>query len=248
MDVLKQISPTLISSAPKPLPQKIVPSANIMEAVASFGRAGALEKNDIFNPFFDVSAPNGHAFCPRALSAAVEVGQIVLLEESLLNRFKAKRKHKMTGLREKLTGAMKDGMKAGDTLLVSTVRMVIAKMKEQDIDGRTKGKPDGISDTEILSMMQSMIKQRQESAKVYREGGRQELAEKEDAEIKLIEKFLPAQLSDADTDAAVAKLIADAGATSVKDMGKVMAALKEKLAGQVDMTKASALVKQKLAG
>lgn len=154
----------------------------------------------------------------------------------------------MTGLREKLTNTMKEGMKAGDQLLVSTVRMVIAKMKEQDIEGRTKGKPDGISDTEILSMLQGMVKQRQESAKVYREGGRPELAEKEEAEIKLIETFLPAQLSDADTDAAVAKLIADVGASSVKDMGKVMAALKEKLAGQVDMTKASALVKQKLAG
>ncbi len=154
----------------------------------------------------------------------------------------------MSGLREKLTTKMKEGMKAGDQLLVSTVRMVISKMKEQDIDGRTKGKPDGISDTEILSMMQGMIKQRQESAKVYREGGRPELAEKEEAEIKLIENFLPAQLSDVETDVAVAKLIADVGASSVKDMGKVMAALKEKLAGQVDMTKASALVKQKLAG
>lgn len=154
----------------------------------------------------------------------------------------------MSEKRTELTNAMKEAMKAKDELRLNTVRMIIAKMKEQDINDRANGNQDGISDGALLSLMQGMIKQRQESAKVYRDGGRPELAEKEDAEIVIIESFLPAQMSDDEVAAAVAGLIASTGASGVKDMGKVMAELKAKYAGQLDMGKAGAVVKQKLAG
>jgi uncharacterized protein len=154
----------------------------------------------------------------------------------------------MTDKRTEITNAMKEAMKARDEMRLSTARLIIAKMKEQDIEVRTKGNMDGIGDSEILSMMQGMIKQRQESAKIYREGNRAELAEKEEAEIKVIESFLPAQLSDADVDKIVGELVEKLGATSIKDMGKVMAELKAHYAGQVDMAKAGAVVRAKLGG
>lgn len=154
----------------------------------------------------------------------------------------------MSEKRTELTNALKEAMKAKDELVMNTIRMVIAKMKEQDIEARAKGNMDGISDGEILSLMQNMIKQRQESAKMFRDGGRPELAEKEDNEIKVIDKFLPAQLSDEDVQKVVDQLVAATGATSIRDMGKVMAELKAKYAGQLDMAKAGAVIKQKLAG
>ena len=152
----------------------------------------------------------------------------------------------MSEIRTTLTNSMKDAMRAKDELTLNTVRMIISKMKAEDIEARPKGNMDGISDGDILSLMQNMIKQRQESAKMYREGGRPELADKEDAEISVIEKFLPIQMSDAEVEAAVAVLIASVGASGIKDMGKVMAELKTKYAGQLDMGKAGAVVKQKL--
>jgi uncharacterized protein YqeY len=154
----------------------------------------------------------------------------------------------MSEKRTELNNALKDAMKSRDELTLNTVRMVIAKMKDQDIEARAKGNPDGITDSEVLSLMQNMIKQRQESAKMYREGGRPELAEKEDNEIKVIEKFLPKQLSDEDVQKVVENLISSTGAASIKDMGKVMAELKANYAGQLDMAKAGAVLKQKLAG
>lgn len=154
----------------------------------------------------------------------------------------------MSEKRTELTNVMKDAMRAKDELTLNTVRMIISKMKEQDIEARAKGNMDGISDGEILSLMQGMVKQRQESAKVYKDGGRPELAEREEAEIVVIEKFLPAQMSDSEVESAVAGLISATGAAGIKDMGKVMAELKTKYAGQLDMAKAGAVVKQKLAG
>ncbi len=154
----------------------------------------------------------------------------------------------MTDKRTEITNAMKEAMKARDEMRLSTARLIIAKMKEQDIEARVKGNMDGIGDSEILSMMQGMIKQRQESAKIYREGNRAELAEKEEAEIKVIESFLPAQLSDSDVDKIVGELVEKSGATSIKDMGKVMAELKAHYAGQIDMAKAGAVVRAKLGG
>lgn len=154
----------------------------------------------------------------------------------------------MSEIRTVLTNAMKDAMRAKDELTLNTVRMIISKMKAEDIEARPKGNPDGISDGEILSLMQGMIKQRQESSKMYRDGGRPELAEKEESEITIIEKFLPAQMSDSDVEMAVIALISSVGASGIKDMGKVMAELKTKYAGQLDMGKAGTIVKQKLAG
>ena len=147
-----------------------------------------------------------------------------------------------------MNAALKEAMKAKDEMTMNTIRMVISKMKEQDIEARVKGNMDGIDDGQLLSIMQGMIKQRQESAKMYRDGHRPELAEKEEAEIKIIEKFLPAQMSDDEVTAAVQGIIAATGAAGIKDMGKVMGELKAKYAGQCDMAKAGAVVKQKLAG
>jgi uncharacterized protein YqeY len=154
----------------------------------------------------------------------------------------------MSEKRTELNESLKEAMKARDELRLNTIRMIIAKMKEHDIEARAKGNADGIADGELLSLMQGMVKQRQESAKVYREGNRPELADKEDAEIKIIEGFLPKQLSDEEVTGAVAGVISSTGAAGIKDMGKVMAELKAKYAGQMDMAKAGAVVKQKLAG
>lgn len=154
----------------------------------------------------------------------------------------------MSQIRENLTQSLKTAMKAKDENTLTTVRMIISKMKERDIEARVSGNMNGIADPELLSLMQGMIKQRQESAKMYRDGGRPELADKEDAEIVIIEQFLPAQLGDAEIADVIAAIIAKTGAAGVKDMGKIMAELKANYAGQMDMAKAGAVVKQKLAG
>ena len=149
-------------------------------------------------------------------------------------------------LRERFTDALKQAMKEKDALVVSTVRLVIAKLKEQDIEARGKGKTDGIGDAEIQQMLQSMIKQRRESIGLYEQGGRPELAEKERGEIAIIERFLPKQLSDAELESAVKDMIAAVGAASIKDMGRTMATLRERYAGQIDNAKASQVVKRLL--
>ena len=154
----------------------------------------------------------------------------------------------MSAIRENLSQTLKTAMKAKDENTLTTVRMIISKMKERDIEARVSGNMNGIPDPELLSLMQGMIKQRQESAKMYRDGGRPELADKEDAEIKIIEQFLPAQMNDDQIADVIAGIIAKTGAAGVKDMGKIMAELKANYAGQLDMAKAGAVVKQKLAG
>jgi len=151
-------------------------------------------------------------------------------------------------LREKLTEAMKEAMRAKDQAALGTIRLILAKLKDVDIAARTEASREGVADDKILSMMQSMIKQRNESIALYEKGGRADLAEKEKAEIAVIERFLPQQMDEAAVEAAVREAIAAAGATSVKDMGGVMAALKAKYAGQMDFAKASAAVKKALAG
>ncbi len=148
--------------------------------------------------------------------------------------------------REEFSQALKESLKAKDQIAMSTIRLITAAMKDRDIAARGKGNDEGIDDTEILSLLQSMVKQRQESSKMYKENDRTELAEREEAEISVIERFLPAQMSEADTAAAIDEIIADTGASSIKDMGKVMGVLKEKYAGQMDMAKAGGLVKGKL--
>ena len=149
-------------------------------------------------------------------------------------------------LREKLTEAMKDAMRAKDQAALGTIRLIIAKLKDVDIAARTEASREGVADDRILSMMQGMIKQRNESIALYEKGGRADLADKEKAEIAVIERFLPQQMDEAAVDAAVREAIAAAGATSIKDMGGVMATLKGKYAGQMDFAKASAAVKKAL--
>lgn len=151
-------------------------------------------------------------------------------------------------LRQQINDAYKAAMIARDQATVSTVRLIMADFKKKDIEGRVEGFPDGVPDDQLLSLMQKMIKQRQDSITMYNQGNRPELAAKEQAEIEIIERFLPKMMNEAETDAAVAATLADIGATSVKDMGKAMTALKERFAGQMDFQKASGLVKQKLAG
>ena len=148
--------------------------------------------------------------------------------------------------REEFNAALKDALKNKDQTVLSTVRLITAALKDRDIAARGQGKADGIDEAEILSMLQSMIKQRQESAKTYCDAGREELAEREEAEIEVIQRFLPAQLNDDEVGAAIDEIIAETGAADIKDMGKVMGALKSKYAGQVDMGKAGGLVKSKL--
>ena len=151
-------------------------------------------------------------------------------------------------LREKLNEAMKDAMRARDQAALGTIRLILAKLKDVDIAARTETSREGIPDDKILSMLQGMIKQRNESIALYEKGARQDLADKEKAEIAVIERFLPQQMDEAAVQAAVSEAIKTAGATSIKDMGGVMAALKTKYAGQMDFAKASATVKKALAG
>lgn len=148
-------------------------------------------------------------------------------------------------LREDIQNAIKEAMKNHETERLSTVRMILAGVKEKDVDARGKGK-ECASDADILSMMQTMIKQRQESAKVYREGGREELAAKEEAEIVTIQGFMPKQMSEAEVEDAIKAAIAATGAASMKDMGKVMGELKAKYAGQMDFGSVSAKIKAML--
>ena len=147
-------------------------------------------------------------------------------------------------MRETITAALKTATKAQDKRRISTLRLVSAAIKDRDIAARTAGKGEA-TDAELLELFAKMIKQREESEKIYREAGRAELATQEAEEIAIIREFLPAQLSDADAQKAIADAIAETGASSVKDMGKVMAVLKARYAGQMDFAKASALVKAK---
>jgi len=152
----------------------------------------------------------------------------------------------MSDLRKAFTDRLKESMKSKDEVGTATVRLIIAALKERDINARGQGR-EAVDESEILSMLQSMVKQRQESTKIYSDAKRPDLADREMAEIRVIETFLPKQMSEAEADAAVAGLIAELGVSSIKDMGKVMAELKTRFAGQMDMAKASGMVKSKLA-
>ena len=151
-------------------------------------------------------------------------------------------------IRDKISQALKDAMKAKDEVKTTTLRMVNAAIKQKDIDvARARG-DQHISQDEVLNLLQSLIKSRRESIELFKQGGRQDLVDKEVAEIGIIEQFLPKQMNEEETRAAIHDLVVSLGASSVKDMGKVMAALKSKYAGQLDMTKASAAVKDVLTG
>jgi uncharacterized protein len=148
--------------------------------------------------------------------------------------------------REEFNTYLKQAMRDKDQVAVSTIRLILAALKDRDIAARTQGKAEGIGEAEIFSMMQGMVKQRKESAKIYSDAGRTDLAEREDAEIVVIEKFLPQQIGQGEVVKIIEKIIAETGAAGIKDMGKVMGVLKGQYAGQVDMAKAGAVVKEKL--
>lgn len=150
-------------------------------------------------------------------------------------------------LRERVNVALKDAMRAKEADRLSTLRLINAAIKDKDIALRGTGEETaGVSDDDVLSIMGRMVKQRQESARAYEEGGRLELAEKELAEVKVIEEFLPKQLSDDEVEAAIDAAISEVGAASIRDMGKVMGALKAKFTGQMDFGKTGPMVKDRL--
>jgi len=151
-------------------------------------------------------------------------------------------------LRTKINNAMKTAMKAKDTLSLSTLRLVSAAIKDRDIAARASDNPDGISDVDILSLLAKMVKQRQDSAKIYEENGRPELAERERGEIEIIRRFMPKELSDEELHQAVKQAVNDIDASCLKDMGKVMGKLKSQYAGRMDMGKAGAAVRALLMG
>ncbi|MFD9898259.1 GatB/YqeY domain-containing protein [Mesorhizobium sp. UC22_110] len=145
-------------------------------------------------------------------------------------------------MRDKVTEEVKAAMKAGDKPRLTTLRLIQSAIKDRDIANRGNAK-DAASDDEILQILAKMVKQREESAKAFEDGGRPELAANERAEIDIIRDFLPKQMDAAETEAAIRAVIAETGSAGVKDMGKVMAALREKFAGQMDFGKASGVVK-----
>jgi uncharacterized protein len=150
------------------------------------------------------------------------------------------------GLRERIGSGLKEAMRDKDATRLSTLRLISAAVKDQDIAARAKGEMDGVGEAEVLAILGKMVKQRQESARAYEEGGRLELAEKELAEIAVIEDYLPRRLADEEVEAAIRAAIAETGATDLRDMGRVMAVLKAKHAGQMDFGAVGPAVKARL--
>ena len=147
-------------------------------------------------------------------------------------------------MRARFTEELKTAMKAGDKTRVGAIRLIAAALKDRDIEARGQGKT--VSDDDILALLQKMVKSRQESVEIYDKAGRAELAQQERDEIAVIQSYLPTQMSDADVAAAIDAAIAETDAASIKDMGKVVGALKAKFSGRMDFAKASAAVKAKL--
>lgn len=149
-------------------------------------------------------------------------------------------------LRQRLNDALKEAMKARDQRSVSTLRLVLAQLKDRDIAARPSGNASGIGEGEIVEMLHKMVKQRQESIVLYKQGNRPDLVRQEEEEIAIIQRFMPKPLDESETAAAIEGAMAETGAATIKDMGKVMARLKENFAGRMDFAKAGALVKQRL--
>jgi uncharacterized protein YqeY len=150
-------------------------------------------------------------------------------------------------LRARINDELKTAMKARDGVAVSTLRLILAALKDRDIAARTNGQDAGVEEGEILRMIQTMIRQRGDSIEAYEKGGRQELADRERQEIVILQRFLPRQMGEAEIRQAVDAMIAEAGAEGLKDMGRVMAALRQAHAGQMDFGKASGIVRERLA-
>lgn len=150
-------------------------------------------------------------------------------------------------IREQIKAKLIESMKAKDEQATGTLRLINAAIKDKDIEARPKGNPNGIDDSAVMSLLQSMIKQRKESIEMYRQGHRDDLAAKEQAEVDIIQSFLPQQMTEEEMKVAIRDVITQTGATSVKDMGKVMGIVKAKYAGRMDMGRASGLIKAALA-
>jgi uncharacterized protein YqeY len=149
-------------------------------------------------------------------------------------------------LRDAFSERLKQAMRAKDARTLSTVRLILAGLKERDVEARGSGNQDGIPDPEILRLLQGMVKQRRESIALYRQGSRPELAQQEEEEIAIIESFLPKQMGEEEIVAAAKAAIAETGAAGIKAMGQVMGLLRERHAGVLDMARAGAVVKQLL--
>ncbi len=149
-------------------------------------------------------------------------------------------------MREKFSSELKTAMKAGEKRRVETIRMIMAALKDKDIEARGQGKE--VSGEDILALLQKMVKSRKESLEIYEKAGRSDLVTQESEEIAIIQSFLPSQMSEGEVEQAIAAAIAETGAASIKDMGRVVGALKAKYAGRMDFGKASARVKGKLGG
>lgn len=150
-------------------------------------------------------------------------------------------------LRTRLNDDLKHALKAGEKCEVATLRLILAALKDRDIAERGKGNCDGVGEEEILEMLQKMVRQRRDSIELYEKGGRDDLVDKEQNEIEVIERFLPKQLGPKEMEGAVGEVIGELDAHSIKDMGRVMGTLKERFAGRMDFSKASILVKERLA-
>ena len=146
-------------------------------------------------------------------------------------------------LREKINKQFNTALKSQNKTLISTLRLVLAAIKERDIENRTKDKKDAVSDAEIIKVLRKMKKQRQDSVDLYKKGGREELSAVEEAEIKVIDSFLPKQLSDEETKKICKEIIKSLGASSLKDMGKIMGSLKQKYSDSIDFSKVNVIVK-----
>lgn len=150
-------------------------------------------------------------------------------------------------LRDRLNEELKRALKAKEKLAVSTLRLILAALKDRDLDARSKGNCDGVSEEGILELLQKMIKQRRDSIEAYEKGGRQDLVDREEGEIQVIKRFLPKELDESEVASAVEETITELAASSIKDMGKVIGTLKQRYAGRMDFAKASQIAKQRLA-
>src|SRR5262245_28515659 len=225
--------------APSQMPSSTVPSAPTSGAVA-FGSVQAEAP-----PAALEDAPGEVSAGCFSLITGLNLGRRRRIVGS--TRGRAISRKAIAVLRDEINTALRDAMKARDQRRVSTLRLVNAAIKNADIEAQGKGKPT-LSDEELLGLLQKLIKQRQEAIELYDKAGRTELADRERGEIEIITAYLPKQMSDAEAQAAVAQVIKATGATGIKDMGKVMAALQQGYAGRLDFGKASGLVKTMLSG
>jgi len=149
-------------------------------------------------------------------------------------------------LRQRLNDDLKAAMKSRDQRATSALRLILAALKDRDIAARERGVTNGVDEPEIIDLLQKMVRQRQESIAMYQKAARQELVDQEQGEINIIERYLPKKMAEGETNAAIAAVVEELGASSIKDMGRVMAALKERYAGRMDFAKVGQQVKQKL--